>query len=58
MMAEKGLNDASRGGWIMHREGRNIASRRNGECIAMEVFLHRDAEKRAFFLEKVRIFYK
>ena len=32
------------GGWIMHRDGRNIASRRNGECIAMQKkgFLERE----------------
>lgn len=24
------------GGWIMRRDGRNVASRRNGECIAMQ----------------------
>ena len=33
---KEGINDASRRGWIMHREGRNVASRRNGECIAMQ----------------------
>ena len=44
MMAGRGLNDASRGGWIMQRDGRNIASRWNKECVAMEKILHRDAE--------------
>lgn len=48
MMAERGINDGSRRGWIMHREGRNIASRWNKECIAMEKIMHREAEKRAF----------
>lgn len=48
MMAEKRLNDASRGGWIMRRDGRNIASRWNKECVATEKNLHREAEKRLF----------
>ena len=43
---------------ILHREGRNIASRRNGECIAMQkkgLFRAGNYELHGM---KVRIFYK
>ena len=42
MMAERGINDGSRRGWIMHREGRNIASRGKKYCVAREEMLRRD----------------
>ena len=48
MMAEKGLNDASRGGWIMHRDGMRNASRGKKIFITMEKNRPREAEKRAF----------
>lgn len=42
-MPHEGMDHASRGKKyriareeILHREGRNVASRRNGECIAMQ----------------------
>jgi len=44
MMAEKGLNDGSRGGM-------DHASRRKKYCIATERGMHRDAEKGLFRAE-------
>ena len=42
-MAEKGLNDASRGGWIMHRDGMRNASRGKKIFITMEKNQPREA---------------
>ena len=48
MMTEKGLNDASRGGWIMHRDGMRNASRGKKIFITMEKNQPREAGKKAF----------
>ena len=53
MMTEKGLNDASRGGWIMHRDGMRNASRGKNIFITMEKNQPREAEKRALRAEKL-----
>ena len=45
-MAEKGLNDASRGGWIMHRDGMRNASRGKKIFITMEKNQPREAEEK------------
>ena len=47
-MTEKGLNDASRGGWIMHRDGMRNASRGKNIFITMEKNQPREAGKKAF----------
>ena len=36
MMAHEGDGSCIARGEILRREGRNVASRRNGECIAMQ----------------------
>ena len=43
------------GGWIMHRDGRNIASRGKKYCIATERGMHRDAEKGLFRAENYEL---
>ena len=43
-MAEKGLNDASRGGWIMHHDGQRNASRGKKIFITMEKNQPREAD--------------
>ena len=48
MMAEKELNDASRGGWIMHRDGMRNASRGKKIFITMEKNQPREAGKKGF----------
>ena len=53
MMAEKELNDASRGGWIMHRDGMRNASRGKKIFITMEKNQPRKAEKRLLRAEKL-----
>ena len=55
-MAEKGLNDASRGGWIMHRDGMGNASRGKKIFITMEKNQPRETEKRAFKSRKTMSF--